>query len=514
MFHSVLDTLAGGQKEPSMDPATGAISEQPVHRTGGEWARRLLAGAFTGLAAGAEAPVRPGAGAVSGLGAGFAGETANLNRQDATKRQQLQKNFENQQQVSQQDTENKLRQAQTAYYTTQNSSLAFELVRSKAEATDKAVDTFNAFQKAVAANPDNQDLGVFPDMASVIAYEKQHPELTKQIAGHASGQIVAVPDLVQAEDSSWKYQGVRAALVKPDVMQQTVGQVFGQGEVPGIPYFVPGKMTPKGQEAGTWQVAQPAPNTKYGDYLAALQKGSADAAKENDALALAQTKAQEATASAEEARGENLRAQTQQLLGGGIDELGRPLPPLKLEERNKRYDTFTKNFVQDKDQLEQSYGQMQSILQRAANGTMTGADSVVGLFNAIGISSAPLKGRGFRINQNIVGEHAAARNIFQSAAAALSKLTPNGSGEVITPKQLGDYTSILGQARHDLYVTMAQEAQRQGLPKDFLPQGGGKSIDVPTAKIFLDSYGGDPQVALAAARKFGWTVPQAPGSTQ
>lgn len=521
MFHAVLDTLSGGQTEPAISDS-GEITDQPAKRSGGDWARRLLAGALTGMAAGSAAPSKPGAPALSGLGAGFMGETEALQQDELRKRAQLQQSFQNQQAQKKQQTEadtaqseSTLRAAQTAYLTTQNASLGLQLTREKAAATQAGVDTFNAFEKAVAANPENQDLGVFADMNAVLTYRQAHPELVQQIAGHASGQIVASPNLVQAEDGNWTYQGVRAALVRPDVAEQTVGQVFGEQPIPGIPYFVPGKMSKDGgQEPGTWQMAQPAPGTRYGDYLTALQKGSTDAAKENSALAAAQVRAESARAEAEGARASLERAQTQQLMDQGLDEMGKPLPAMKQTERDKRYDTFTKDYVKDKNQLEQAFTQMSSILDRARKGQMTGADSVVGLFNAVGISSAPLKGRGFRVNSQVLAEHIGARNVYQTMQTRLSKLTVNGSGEVVTPKQLEDYTAILGQARHDLYVNMAQEAERQGLPKDFLPRGNNAPIDVPTAKIFLDVYGNDPATALSAARKFGWVVPQAPAAVQ
>src|SRR5579863_2031047 len=94
IFHAISDTLAGGQREPQID-ASGNVSEEPVQRTGGEWARRILAGALTGMAAGSTVDPREhrGGAALAGLGAGFEGEQQTLAKQDTEKRQQLERNF-------------------------------------------------------------------------------------------------------------------------------------------------------------------------------------------------------------------------------------------------------------------------------------------------------------------------------------------------------------------------------------------------------------------------------------
>lgn len=525
-FHAALDTLAPKVTSPTMG-ANGQVTEEPAHMSGGDWARRIIAGALTGAASGGAVASHPGGGGLAGLGAGFKGEQESLANQDATQRANLQRNFQNQaaQKKQEQDAqtaadEHQMRQAQTAYYTTQNTSLGFELARNKAAASEDAVKNFNTFEQTVAAQPDNVELGVFPDMNAVMAYRKDHPELVKQIAGnHDSGQILAVPNMVQGEDGTWTYQGVRAAIVHPDMMDRPASEYFGGADkVPAISYFIPGKMGANGKmEPGTWGAFQPDPNTPVKDLLPWVMKGNADAAK--DSLQMHRTQV--------ETTGDELKNElTQRELsgqggaGGTVDELGKPLPALDPdpEKSNKMRETrrtaFDKDYVKDANQLEQSYKQMGQILDRARAGNMTGADSVVGLFNAIGISSAPLKGRGFRINRDIVGEHAGARNIYQTMAANLSALTPNGSGEVVTPKQLQDYATIMNQARHDMYVTMAQEADRQGLAKDFLPRATqqGQPVDLSTAKIFLDSYAGNVQNARAALGKFGWTIPAAQAS--
>lgn len=282
VFHGILGTLSGGGTEPSMD-ASGNITEAPVHRTGGDWARRLLAGALTGMASGAAAPIRPGGGAAAGIGAGFEGEERALGNQDAEKRQQLQQNFKNQQAKQQQDRETQtaadeglLRKAQTALLTTQNTAAGFELARKKAEASEESINAFNTFQKLVGADPANVDLGVFPDMNAVLAYRKLHPELTAQIAGgHDSGQIAAVPSF----DENGLHNGVHAVLVHPGMLDRPLAEVFpNPGYAPGFQYRVPGKMVNGKPGPDEWKTAAFAPGTKLGDALTMNQKSATDAA--------------------------------------------------------------------------------------------------------------------------------------------------------------------------------------------------------------------------------------------
>ena len=289
-FHNTLETLAPKVTAPSMG-ADGKVSEQPVHLSGGDWARRIIAGALTGAASGGAAASHPGGGGLAGLGAGFLGEREALQQQDATQRANLQRNFANRQasEKAQQEAdtaagEQKLRQAQTAYYTTQNASLGFELARNNAKASEDAVNNFNSFEKIVSSQADNTELGVFPDMNAVVAYRKDHPELVKQIAGnHDSGQLLAVPNLVQGADGSWTYQGVRAAIVHPDMMDRPASEYFGGADkIPPVSYFIPGKMGANGKmEPGTWGAFQPDPNTPMKDVLPWIMKGNADAAKDS-----------------------------------------------------------------------------------------------------------------------------------------------------------------------------------------------------------------------------------------
>lgn len=138
-------------------------------------------------------------------------------------------------------------------------------------------------------------------------------------------------------------------------------------------------------------------------------------------------------------------------------------------------------------------------------GNLTGAQSVVGLFNAIGISATPLKGMGFRINSNTVSEHEEARGLGQSL---YQKFLGLKAGDVVTPQQLKDYGVLASQTRENTYNSAIDEARRQGMPVDFLPRGNNEVIDPSTARMYLRAANGDRNKAAEAAQKSGWRLQQ------
>jgi hypothetical protein len=181
-----------------------------------------------------------------------------------------------------------------------------------------------------------------------------------------------------------------------------------------------------------------------------------------------------------------------------------PNVPGGLREYNRRFATFKKN-ADALSQTEGTYQQFRSILSDINAGKdMTGAQSVVGLFNAIGLSATPLKGSGFRVNVNTIQEHAQARGWL---GALQQKLLSAKAGDVITPQQLRDYASIATQTRQTQYVNLVNETHNAGLNADFaLPTGNGQPIDRETARIFAQLSGGDLTKAAAAMKAKGWTI--------
>ncbi len=131
--------------------------------------------------------------------------------------------------------------------------------------------------------------------------------------------------------------------------------------------------------------------------------------------------------------------------------------------------------------------------------------SVVGLFNAIGISAVPLAGKGFRINENTIKEHVDARGLDQAAYQRLLKLK---NGDVITPEQMKDYASIATGVYRDTYINAANEERRQLGYIDVLPLGNNEVVDQVTGSLYLKVAGGDRAKAEAALKKSGWRIPQ------
>lgn len=186
------------------------------------------------------------------------------------------------------------------------------------------------------------------------------------------------------------------------------------------------------------------------------------------------------------------------------------LPVTGAEGYQKTANAFKKN-IDDLSQTEQTYQQFQDILKNSSGNKLTGAQSIVGLFNAIGISADPLKGKGFRINNLTVQEHANALGLTEKIDRAMTKLQ---TGEAVTRNQLQDYARIAEQVRELKYVTLANQMHSVGQNADAAaPTGNGQKIDPSTQRIFLKMAGwtnGKPtdkqiQAAQSAASKKGWS---------
>ena len=178
--------------------------------------------------------------------------------------------------------------------------------------------------------------------------------------------------------------------------------------------------------------------------------------------------------------------------------------PATVKEYNKRLGTYKKN-ADDLSKTESTYGQFQRVLDDINSGKpLSGAASVVSLFNAIGISAQSLKGQGFRINSNVIQEHEDARGLDQRVYQFFANLK---TGQTITEQQLKDYAGIAVGARKDAYVNLINQAHNAGLGADWAaPTGNGQKIDQNTAQIFLKATGGDKVKAAAAIKAKGWSL--------
>ena len=179
------------------------------------------------------------------------------------------------------------------------------------------------------------------------------------------------------------------------------------------------------------------------------------------------------------------------------------VPTVDAKTANSRFNSFKKN-SDALSQTEGTYQQFNSILNDVNAGRgLSGAQSVVALFDSIGISATPLAGRGFRVSNNVIKEHAEARG-WQGALQ--QKLLNVKQGDVITPDQVKSYANVAAQARESQYVNLVNQAHNAGISADpFLPTGNGQHVDPSTARIFLTLAGGDKAKARAAAQAKGWS---------
>lgn len=193
----------------------------------------------------------------------------------------------------------------------------------------------------------------------------------------------------------------------------------------------------------------------------------------------------------------------QQLLDG-VDDFGNKigLPGDNAKDIKGKEAKFTKDFIEPLGSLAKTDMEFSRILSKT---TMNPAEKVTALMDAVGVSFDPLKGKGARLSNDVIQEHAKARDIYQSGLQKIDQVRPGGGGPV-TEDQVRKYAGIAKDIVHDAYVYNAHEAQRQGLPVDFLPkaQHPGQVAPDNIISIYVDSANGDQRKALAAMQKAGY----------
>lgn len=173
LFHSVLNALGGGDKtQYSVDPQTGAMSVTRVTQTSGQLAKSILAGALTGMFAGAgeHGPGSEGRSAA----AGFQAVQQQRAQQQVQQQNQANEDFERQQ-------KEKLQQAQVFKANMQMYSLANQLGRLNKDQHDQTVAGYK------------DQLGEYAEQNAVVkgnASEKEAMDYTK----YPPGKFIRVPD--------------------------------------------------------------------------------------------------------------------------------------------------------------------------------------------------------------------------------------------------------------------------------------------------------------------------------
>lgn len=208
----VFQTLAGGARtEYSVDPQTGQMTETKVPLKPGEMFRGILAGALTGLAAGATEH-GPHAG-MEALGAGYVGRSEQLQQQDTLKRQEAQQEFQNEgeaqtrtlqlhadyraQQASIRDAQT--HQMQMKLWQAQLSNDNFQNAQNVLAAHEKQVAQWNA-DAALGLTPlavNGQPLPEFNSPDDAWAYLQQNPGLIKSAIGNGQTRLRLDPQTMQ-----------------------------------------------------------------------------------------------------------------------------------------------------------------------------------------------------------------------------------------------------------------------------------------------------------------------------
>ena len=172
---------------------------------------------------------------------------------------------------------------------------------------------------------------------------------------------------------------------------------------------------------------------------------------------------------------------------------------LSRKEFDASQKVFSKDYVEPIQQLAKTNMEFNRIL---ADPKMTGAEKVTGLLGAVGISGDPLKGKGFRINNAVIDEHAQARNIWETAAQKANTIV--GTGGPITEKQVRDYAKTSRKA-WCMTPTSQRRRKRGGKGcRSISCQKGTGVVDPRTAKIYLDVAGGDINKAHQALLSAGY----------
>jgi hypothetical protein len=496
ILHAVGNALGGGETEKFVNKQTGAIEERP--RSTGSKIGSAISTIAMGAAAGASQH-GPGSVGRSALAGGQVVQEAQDRRN-----QQLQAESQNVRETNDAQQRALLTQASLAKSNQEMARMSFDLRRSGLDFSKEQADVANEMA-SIKGIPGATMLGHFKTNDDLNSYLQQAgPQQSQQHAkDFAANLIRVVPNATGGFDA---YQ------VPKGWDQQTIGP----GHTASIMTTQLGK---GGKPEPVWRTIPAPEDMTWGNFLqwqGQTLKASTDidlnqanlaekkAATGKDIADTAHEKAETALTNL------NIKDKEQWLgLTQSGDLFGDPIGSDvgSRTEYNKRVDSFSKDYGKDLNQLDQASSQLNGIIANAQKtGKLPGADSVVGLFDAIGISSAPLKGKGFRISGEIVGEHRGARNVLQDAATKLQKYSPEGTGQVVTLQQLQDYSRILNSARHDAYVGAADQSRQQGIGVRVVPQGHNTAADANTVKLFLDLAGGNPQKATKALQTSGWQV--------
>lgn len=133
--------------------------------------------------------------------------------------------------------------------------------------------------------------------------------------------------------------------------------------------------------------------------------------------------------------------------------------------------TFNSDYVKPANAVEKSYEMMDNAYKEyqaaKAQGKElpTGAQSMVALSTHLSTTFGNVKGA--RITKDMIEHHLGARGVSDEALVAIQRLT---NGDVLSPDQWTAFHGLIKQSRDISWHQAAKEADRAGLPLDFLPE--------------------------------------------
>ena len=260
-LHGILKALDGTQDVTyQVNPQTGQLVASQVDNGPGSMAKRIIAGAVTGLAAGASAAPGPGhtqRGLAAGIGAGA---------QQAQQRDQLARNdaLDNYQRLDQ----SKLRNAQLALSNQQLLASVHTMNREDVDAAEHTADSLDQWRTMVHDNPNNVSLGIITPKAGQTLAQATTAAIAANpdaLSHQAKGTLVTHPVVTDG-----KVTGYEAAIVTPAWKDQLNDQPFT---------FNKDSIDPKTGQITTETQTVPAGAGRNGDLL--TQKNALDTANNN-----------------------------------------------------------------------------------------------------------------------------------------------------------------------------------------------------------------------------------------
>jgi hypothetical protein len=438
IYHGILGTLGGRSDVNYSRDENGKLVATTTPRAPGDQWKHIIAGALTGMAAGAEARrINPNAQGLTGLGLGAGATMQNEERLDDRRREIADKDFAAKQEAA-------MRKAQIADLTQRQTDSAWRLSRAQAEAQFQDSERENAFMKTISLDPSNRDLGVARNIDDLMQIRKDVPNILQE---HARGNVLAIP---HTNPETGKIDGMHFALVNPDWKERKLDQDqplyrLMPGDKPGDGPKVDKQTVKAGTMTnGEYYMAQQASNAQF---MSWYEKQYAESEEDKRARMREQ--------------GENYRAQK---------ELDARIAIAQGRATRDDIKAHDKNYVLPARQVERSWEMMDSAYQeyetakKAGKDLPTGAQSMVALSTHLSTTFGNVKGS--RITNDMIQHHFHARSISDDARVAIQKLS---NGEQISDAQWDAFHDLVKQSRDITWKEATLEANRKNIPVNFLP---------------------------------------------